>query len=121
MFFAVISVAASIVSAEMMGRMWRGSAADRFWNHMIPPSWKDGSVGGHRPAADRVASELAYDVEDADKDGHLDQDRQATPEGVHLALLVELHYLFLLFLAVVRTGPGSSPSPASGPASPACS
>src|SRR5918992_5443083 len=46
MFFAVISVAASIVAAEMIGKRYVGSAFDRFWNHKIPPSWKLGYCGG---------------------------------------------------------------------------
>src|ERR671915_278421 len=45
MFLAVISVAASIVTAEVIGKRDVESATERFWNHRMPPAWRGGYGG----------------------------------------------------------------------------
>src|SRR3712207_8075458 len=44
---------------------------------------------------------LPDDVEHPDKHRHLDQDRQASAEGVHAHILIQFRHLFALALGVV--------------------
>src|ERR687889_2058724 len=60
-----------------------------------------GVFWGHRPVPEAVTAELADNVEDPDKYRHLDQDGEASAEGIDPLLLVDLRHLLPLALGIV--------------------